>query len=168
MANRRRTSRTARTPDPYGRRKAENPGGPVTDDDREDARALLEFGWPSTRRRALDDLRLSDHVGGGYDPDRIVRILEAVREILPDVIESWKYWRISRKTAEQQWRKQLFSEECNTCTRSCDGCLESAEALGLKRVEYKNGRRTWHKAKAEDATAPAPRGDGRSASTVTT
>jgi hypothetical protein len=123
----------------------QNPGGPITDEDRADARALLgtvdSIGYEP--QSAARPGRIGDHTSAGYDPTRIVRILTALREMLPREIHRWKYDRISRARAEEIWEQHLFSDHCATCDQLCDGCRETAEALGYKRVTLKNGRATW-------------------------
>jgi hypothetical protein len=126
----------------------------VTDKDRADARALLglmiDTGF--SRRAILDENRMSDHLGPGYDPNRVVRILTALRDILPKEIESWKYWRLSRATAEKYWEEYLLGEHCSRCEQPGHGCRALADALGYERVEHKNGRRTWHRHKRKPPT----------------
>jgi hypothetical protein len=123
----------------------------VTEEDREDARALLGFlaGFGADRRAALDEGRPHDHTGPGYDPNRMVRILTALREILPEEIENWKYHRLSRAAAEKLWEEHLFSRHCSTCEKRCHGCLALAGALGYEPAEHANGTRTWRRPEKE-------------------
>ena len=146
MATRPRGKKTPQPPDDPYAQPLQNPGGPVTEEDCAAARALLGAGLAS-----VDDSRMSDHTGPGYDPNRIVRILTALREILPKEIGSWKYGRLSRAEAEKMWVRHLFSEDCNTCEQRCAGCRELAEALGYERVEDNNGRRTWRSTRKKTA-----------------
>ncbi|WP_322750975.1 MULTISPECIES: hypothetical protein [unclassified Frankia] len=145
MASRPRRAPTSPSPaEPYGR-QVQNPGGPVTEEDRADARALL---WPVSgtgyeRHAALSENRMHDHTAPTYDPNRIVRVLSALRDILSGEIGDWTYSRSSRSANEKRWEEFLVSDRCARCTLSCHTCREWADALGYERVEHDNGRSTW-------------------------
>jgi hypothetical protein len=131
----RRTSRTAADLDPL-RRRPVNPGGQPTDGDRLDARALLAVltGGDGGRLAARCAAPLGDHSAPSYDPDRVVRILTALRDQLADEIETWTYHRISRAHAEGIWRHHLERGDCTGCADPCAFCVTWADALGLERV----------------------------------
>ncbi|ORT46833.1 hypothetical protein [Frankia sp. KB5] len=135
------------------RRRPVNPGGPPADDDRLDARALLAAltGGDGGRHAALCAAHLGDHGAPAYDPDRVVRILTALRDQLPGEIETWIYHRISRARAEEIWRHRLERGDCSGCADPCAFCVTWAEALGLERVADA-GRHVWR---------PRPRADAQ-------
>ncbi|ABD11090.1 hypothetical protein ThrDRAFT_03673 [Frankia casuarinae] len=154
----RRTSRTAADLDAL-RRRPVNPGGPPTDDDRLDARALLAAltGGDGGRHTALRAAYLGDHTAPSYDPDRVVRILTALRDQLADEIETWTYHRISRARAEEIRRHHLERDDCSGCVDPCAFCVTWADALGLERVADA-GRHVWRpRPRAEARPRPAAR-----------
>ncbi|KPM56981.1 hypothetical protein ACG83_03980 [Frankia sp. R43] len=139
----RRTSPTAADVDTR-RRRPVNPGGPPTDDDRLDARALLATltGGDTSRHAALRAAHLADHTAPSYDPERVVRILTALRDQLAGEIDAWIYHRISRAHAEENCRRHLDGGSCSACVDPCTFCLSWADALDLERVE-RAGRHVW-------------------------
>ncbi|ONH52916.1 hypothetical protein CcI49_32820 [Frankia sp. CcI49] len=148
----RRTSPTAADLDTR-RRRPVNPGGPPTDDDRLDARALLATltGGDTSRHTALNAAHLADHTAPSYDPDRVVRILTALRDQLADEIDAWTYHRISRARAEETWRHHLDGGGCAACVDPCAFCLTWANTLDLERVDDAD-RQVWR---------PRPRADAQ-------
>lgn len=140
----RRTSRTAANLDVFGRSPV-NQAGPPTDDDRLDARAFLAAltgGGDSDRRTALRAAGISDHTAPTYDPNRIVRILTALRDQLTEEIDTWTYGRISRVDAEEIWRHHLEHCGCSGRVDPCAGCVTLADALSLEQADDA-GRRVW-------------------------
>ncbi|TFE26492.1 hypothetical protein E0F15_17795 [Frankia sp. B2] len=136
--------RRAARPDEL-RRRPVNRGGPPTDDDRLDASALLAplTGGHGERLDALRAAGIGDHTMPGYDPDRVLRVLVALRDRLTDDIDTWAYSHVSRAGVEQHWREILHRGDCARCTRSCHSCAVWADALGLERVDD-DGRPVWH------------------------
>jgi hypothetical protein len=151
----RRTSRTAAGLDTR-RPRPVNPGGPPSDDDRLDASALLDAltGGGDGRHAALCAARIGDHTEPSYDPDRVVRILTALREQLPAEIDSWTHHRISRTRAEEIWRHHLERDDCSRCVDPCAFCATWAEALGLHRAD-EAGRHVW-RPRTTTTTQPRP------------
>jgi hypothetical protein len=139
----RRAARAAADLDELGRRPV-NRGGPPTDDDRLDAYALLAplTGGHTERHAALRAAGIGDHSMPGYDPDRVVRILTALRDRLTHDIDTWTYALVSRAGVEQHWRDVLQRGDCSRCTRPCHSCAVWADALGLERVDD-DGRPVW-------------------------
>ncbi|ABW12001.1 hypothetical protein Franean1_2571 [Parafrankia sp. EAN1pec] len=165
----RRTSRTTADLDVFGRRPV-NPVGPPTDDDRLDARAFLAAltgGGDSSRRAAQCAAGIGDHTAPSYDPDRIVRILTALRDQLTGEIETWTYGRISRVHAEEIWRHHLERGDCSGCVDPCAYCVTGADALGLERTNDA-GRHIWRprpRVDAQPRPATRRRRTGRAAET---
>ncbi|MEX5635574.1 MULTISPECIES: hypothetical protein [Parafrankia] len=126
------------------RRRPVNRGGPPTDEDHLDASALLAplTGGHGERHEALRAAGIGDHTMPGYDPDRVVRILAALRDRLTHDIDTWTYARVSRAWVEQHWREALHRGDCARCTRPCHSCAVWADALGLERVDD-DGRPVW-------------------------
>jgi len=128
-------------------RRPSNPGGPLTDQDHADARSLLGpligFG-PGP----LAPDRLHDHTDANYDPNRIVRVLTALRDALPAEIDTWRRDRISRADAEKLW-KGFLQGECAGCAEPCHNCGEWARAVRYERAEAR-GRLVWRPRRTDD------------------
>ncbi|WP_322768979.1 hypothetical protein [Frankia sp. Cr1] len=135
---RRRTTSASTDPGP----PVINPGGRVGEQDRADALALLApLLGVGGRPDRLAEARAHDHTAPTYDPNRIVRVLAALRDVLPEQIADWKSGRISRRSAEQMWATFLEGR-CEGCARVCEGCAEWADALGYERA-VDHGRPVW-------------------------
>ncbi len=126
------------------RRRPVNRGGPPTEDDRLDASALLAplTGGHGERHEALRAVGIGDHSMPSYDPDRVVRILTALRDKLTQDIDTWAYARVSRAGVEQHWRDVLQRGDCARCAHPCHSCAGWADALGLERVDD-DSRPVW-------------------------
>ncbi|ONH34197.1 MULTISPECIES: hypothetical protein [Protofrankia] len=120
-----------------------NTGGPPTEHDVADARALLQalHGEAANLSDAFRDAAPWDHHSPGYDPDRIIRILTALQTLIPEQIAFWEN-KISPSTARQMWKSFLFSDHCRACALRCHTCHTLADALGYERV---GGQRAWRR-----------------------
>ncbi|WP_256804631.1 hypothetical protein [Frankia sp. ACN10a] len=154
---RRRPARAAADLDDLGRRPV-NRGGLPTDDDRLDAHALLAplTGGHGERHEALRAAGIGDHSMPSYDPDRVVRILTALRDRLTHDIDTWTYARVSRTWVEQHRRNVLQRADCSRCARPCHSCAVWADALGLERADD-DGRPVWRPRPVADAQRPRQR-----------
>jgi hypothetical protein len=131
--------------DPFAR-PVLNPGGPVTEADRLDARHVLSCltgGGPAGLSGAVSESgALADHYAPSYDPDRIVRILTALVELLPAEIDRWKNSRLSRVMARDLWIELLFGGHCALCAQRCHTCQLLADTLGYQRADGPHGTHT--------------------------
>jgi len=139
---------------------ARNTGGPLTDRDYDDARAVLRRigdGAITARAGTTSPARLGDHTSPDYDPNRIIRILTALQYLIPTEVKEWA-GHITPARARQRWEEFLFAEDCRRCPHDCDGCQAWADALGYLRTG-EPGNRTWQRKDQAAARSQEPRMD---------